>query len=125
MSKKKFTAEQIVRIFREAEVLPGQVPGMPYANAKEGCRSEEKCLSFAQPRARRPTLSSRVSLSCIPISLVFLDANNGSSIESRDNNGIGIILQARFHVTGLAQKGCDLRTIACQGLCVDDPNAVI
>jgi hypothetical protein len=42
MSKKKFTAGLIVRIFRKAEVLPGQVPGMPYAKAKEGCRSMEK-----------------------------------------------------------------------------------
>jgi hypothetical protein len=49
MSKKKFTAGLIVRIFRKAEVLPGQVPGMPYAKAKEGCRSMEKCLSFRSP----------------------------------------------------------------------------
>jgi hypothetical protein len=49
MSKKKFTAGQIVRIFREAEVFPGQVPGLPYAKAKEGCRSMEKCLSFRSP----------------------------------------------------------------------------
>ncbi len=47
MSKKKFTAEQIVTILREAEVLLGQVPGMPSAKAKEGCGSEEKCLLFA------------------------------------------------------------------------------
>lgn len=44
MSKKKFTAEQIVTILWGAKVLLGQVIGIPYAKAEEGCGFEEKCL---------------------------------------------------------------------------------